>query len=327
LTQPLQRWLEPLGVVGGAARQHDAFTPQEVETLERLAVQIKGWTSSRNGGLARKAVVAQLADLNERLRHAPTGPLTRRAILVTSQLADTVASMSWDAGEHHAAQRYYVLAVQLAKLAGDDELAAVALAALGRQCYDLGRPADGLEVVQLAQYGTRRTANPRLRAMLATREGWAYAQRGEVRAFHRIVGLAQDHFAEIVEPDSCRWVGNFDAAEMHGVIGARFRDLARHDPRQAKHAQDHIERALRLRDPGRLRNRAFDLIGLARVHLIDNELERAAALIYEALPLTRNWMSGRVGIKLGDFHRESARFASIPEVRDVRDAIRGVMTA
>ncbi len=327
LTQPLQRWLEPLTEAAGSARHHDAFTPPEVEALERLAVQIRSWTTGRNGALARKAVVAQLSELNERLRHAPSGQLTRRAVLVTSQLADTVASMSWDAGEHHAAQRYYVLAVQLAKLAGDDELAAVALAALGRQCYDLGRPADGLEVVQLAQYGTRRSANPRLRAMLATREGWAYAQRGEVRAFHRIVGLAQDHFAEIVVPDSCRWVGNFDAAEMHGVIGARFRDLARHDPRQARHAQDHIERALRLRDPGRLRNRAFDLIGLARVHLITRDLERAAALIYEALPLTQNWMSGRVGIKLGDFHRESSRFVSVPVVRDVRDAIRGVMTA
>ena len=110
------------------------------------------------------------------------------------------------------------------------------------------------------------------------------------------------------------------------VIGARFRDLARHDPRQAQHAQKHIERALRLRDPNRLRNRAFDLIGLARVHLITPDLERATALIYEALPLTQHWISGRVGTKLGDFHRESTPFVSVPEVRDVRDAIRGVMT-
>ena len=76
----------------------------------------------------------------------------------------------------------------------------------------------------------------------------------------------------------------------------------------------------------RLRNRAFDLIGLARLHLITRDLEQASALIYEALPLTRYWMSGRVGTKLSDFHRESARFVSVPEVCAVRDAIRG-MTA
>jgi hypothetical protein len=325
LTQPLQRWLDPLIEVAGTGRRGAAFAPPEVAALERLATELKCWSTTGNGALARKAVVAQLSVLNERLREAPAGPLTARVMVVASRLAETVASMSWDAAAHRDAQRYYLLAVQLAKLAGDDDLAAVALAALSRQCFDLGRPGDGLEVVQLAQYGSRRSAGPRLRAMLATREGWAYAQRGETKAFHRTAGLAQDLFAESSAPE--RWVGNFDAAELHGVIGARFRDLAQHDPRQAQHARDHIERALRLRDPDRLRNRAFDLIGLARVYLITGNPEQAAALIYHALPLTQNWMSGRVGIKLADFHRESARFASVPEVRDVRDAIRGLMTA
>jgi hypothetical protein len=327
LTQPLQRWLEPLIEIGGPAARRTGFTPPEVDALERLATQIRSWTTTGNGTLARKAVIAQLAELNERLRDAPPGPLTGRATLVTAQLAETVGSMSWDAGSHADAQRYYVLAVQLAKLAGDDGLAAVALAALARQCFDLRRPGDGLEVIQLAQYGTRHTAGPRLRAMLATREGWAYAQRGEVRAFHRIAGMAQDLFAETGPTDICRWVRTFDEAELHGILGARFRDLAMHDPLQAEYAKDHIERALRLRDPHRVRNKAFDLIGLARVHLITNDLDQAVALIYQALPLTSQWMSGRVGTKLGDFHRESARFASVQEVREVREAIRGLMTA
>jgi hypothetical protein len=326
LTQPLQRWLEPLIDAGATAARRNGFTPPEVDALERLATQIRSWTVTGNGALARKAVIAQLAELNDRLREAPPGPLTGRATLVTAQLAETVGSMSWDAGAHGDAQRYYVLAVQLAKLGGDDGLAAVALAALARQCFDLGRPGDGLEVVQLAQYGSRHSAGPLLRAMLATREGWAYAQIGETKAFHRSAGLAQDYFAE-TGTDSCRWIRSFDAAELHGVLGARFRDLAMYDPLQARYAIDHIERALQLRDPNRLRNRAFDLIGLARAHLITNDLDQAVALIYEALPLTSQWMSGRVGMKLGDFHRESARFTSVPEVRQVRDTIRGLMTA
>lgn len=326
LTQPLQRWLDPLGTVATTGRE-GAFTPPEIEALETLTMQFKGWNSAGNGVLARKAVVAQLSALNDRLRHAPpSSPLTANALLVASQLADIAASMSWDGGAHRDAQRYYVLAVQLAKVAGDDELAAVALAALGRQCYDLGHPGDGLEVVQLAQYGTRRSATPQLRAMLATREGWAYAQRGDVQAFHRAVGLAQDHFAEVAA-DSSRWVRTFDAAELHGVVGARFRDLARHDPTQARHAQDHITRALDLRNPSRLRNRAFDLIGLARSYLISGDPEHAANLINEALPIARTWANGRVGVKLSDFHRESSPFATVPEVRDTRDAIRDLVTA
>jgi hypothetical protein len=315
LTEPLQRWLDPLPQVP-SPDDGRAHTAPEVEALEALVAQLRGWANAGNGVLARKAVIAQLAESAERLRDAPSGPLVTRVMVATARLADMAASMSWDAGAHRAAQQYYVLAVQLAKVAGDG-----ALAALGRQCYDLNRPDDGLEVVQLAQFGTRRVTAPRLRAMLATREAWAYAQRGEVQAFHRAVGLAQDHFTEITTTEPTQWVDNFDQAELHGVIGARFRDLALHDPRQAQHARDHIGLALELRVPGRVRNRVFDLIGLARTHLIARDLEQAGALIDQALPLAHRWADGRVGVKLADFHREAARFATVPVVRDARNAI------
>lgn len=326
LTQPLQRWLSPLGDSTQPATG-TAFTSPEVEAIETLVTQLHDLGRQSNGVLARKAVVAQLSELSERLRDAPSGPLTTRVMVSTARLAETAASMSWDAGAHRAAQQYYLLAVQLAKVAGDEALAAVALAALGRQCYDLSRPGDGLEVVQLAQYGTRCSATPRLRAMLSTREAWAYAQRGEVQAFHRATGLAQDFYAEATDPEPCRWVRSFDLAELHGVIGARFRDLARHEPKQAHHAQDHINQALALRDPSRLRNRAFDLIGLARAHLIAREPEQASAVIGEALPIARKWAPGRVGVKLADFHREAEPFAALPIVRDVRDTIHDMITS
>lgn len=323
-TQPLQRWLEPL-ISGDMSRRGGEFTPPEVDDLEMLAARFNEWSTTGNGVLARNAVVAQLSALSKRLRHAPSSsPLTVRAVVVAARLADTVASMSWDTGAQREAQRYYVLAVQLAKIAGDDELAAVSLAALGRQCYDLGHPDDGLEIIQLAQYGTRRTATPQLRAVLATREGWAYAQRGEIQAFHRTVGLAQAHFAE-AEDTPGRWVRSFDAAELHGVIGARFRDLARYDPLQARHAQAHISRALELRNRSKVRNRVFDLIGLARSHLISRDPDHSAALISEALPLAQRWVTGRVGTKLADFHRESAPFSSVAAVRDVQTAIRDLI--
>jgi hypothetical protein len=324
LTQPLQRWLTPLPEIVSAAGS--AFSPPEVEAVETLVIQLHDVGRMSNGALGRKAVVAQLSELSERLRTVPSGSLTTRVTVATARLAETAASMSWDAGAHRAAQRYYVIAVQLAKLAGDDALAAVALAALGRQCYDLNRPGDGLEVVQLAQFGTRRTSSARLRSMLSTREAWAYAQRGEVQAFHRATGLAQDFYSEATDAEPCRWVRTFDLAELHGVIGARFRDLAHHDPKQACHAQDHINQALELRDPGRLRNRAFDLIGLARSYLIAAEPEQAGAIIGEALPIARQWSPGRVGVKLADFYRESEQFSAVPAIRDAREAIHDMIT-
>lgn len=37
--------------------------------------------------------------------------------------------------------------------------------------------------------------------------------------------------------------------------------------------------------------------------------------------------SGRVGFKLRDYHREAAPFATVPAVRDTRDAIAELITA
>ncbi|MGI8307210.1 hypothetical protein [Saccharopolyspora hattusasensis] len=87
-----------------------------------------------------------------------------------------------------------------------------------------------------------------------------------------------------------------------------------------------IGRALVLRDPSRVRNRAFDLIGLARTHLITSEPDRACELIDSALPIAGHWASGRVGEKLRNFHRESKSFATSPTVRSTRDAIRDLFS-
>ncbi len=109
------------------------------------------------------------------------------------------------------------------------------------------------------------------------------------------------------------------------MIGARYRDLARHDPAQAPRAVRYIGQALALRDASRQRNRAFDLIGLACVNLITGEPEQGAALIGQVLPLAGERASGRVGRKLGDFYRETARWAAVPAVCDSREQLRPLL--
>ena len=183
--------------------------------------------------------------------------------------------------------------------------------------------------MQLAQYGTRHCATSRLRAVLATREAWAYALRGDTRAFRRTVGLAEDYHSDGVTELDLRTPStrSLDEAELAGVVGARYRDLARHDPAHARTAQTYIGRALDLRPADRTRNRVFDLVGLARTYLITREPDRAAELIHQALPAAVTWISGRVGTRLRDFHREATAFAAVAEVRDARDAIAELVAA
>lgn len=170
----LSVWLEPLRTARSGTGS--AFSVAEVKALEQVVAMFRGWARSPVSGLARSAVVGQLQELAGQLRQAPAGPCTDRAFLAGAELAKIAGSMSFDAGLQGAAQRYYVMAVQLAKAAGSDTLAAVALAALARQLFDLLEPDDGLEVVALAQHGTRHTASPGLQALLHTREARGHAQ-------------------------------------------------------------------------------------------------------------------------------------------------------
>ncbi|MGH4019678.1 MAG: hypothetical protein ACRDT0_10685 [Pseudonocardiaceae bacterium] len=322
LIEPLQQWLLPINDFAKSVTRTSDFSSTELTALEELVDQFRDWSSSGNGALARKTAIAQLNDFTDRLHSAPSGPLTSQAFRVAAELSDVVASMSWDAGLHRPAQRYYIASVQLAKLAHDDGLAAVVLGALARQCYDLGHPRDGVEIVQLAQYGCRKAATALLRSMLATREAWGYAQLGESQAFRRAVGLAEDYFAEGPSDRDHRSIRYFDAAELAGVIGGRYRDLARHEPKYARNAQEYIKRALELRDPAKLWLRAFDIIGLARTCLISADPERACELIHQAMPIVPSWANGRVGVKLREFHQEASQYVEVPTVRDTRDLIR-----
>ena len=314
--------LEPfLWPATAPARHGQPLTPPEADTAERFTAAARSW-QWRGSALARRAVLAQLATLIRRLRDARQGTAeTSRAFRLAAELADIAATMSWDAGDHVAAQRHFTLAVQLAHAGGHSSLAAGILLSLARQCFYLQRPEDGLEVVQLIQYATRRTATPRLRAAIATREAWAHALMGQARPFLRAVAMAEDCHSEGAQDidASTPSARSLDAAELAGVLGGRYRELAEHDRRFAREAQDRINQALQIRSPHQSRTQVFDLVELARAHLVSHEPDRAAELVVQALPLARS--TGRTGVMLRDFHRAAEPFAHVPVIRDARDAI------
>jgi hypothetical protein len=325
LLGPLAGWLEPIAGTGLSSRS-GAFALAEVEALEHLVATFREWRAAR-AGLGRSAVVGQLSDVASRLGNAPADPRTDRVFLVAAELAKIAASMAFDDGAHRIAQRHYVTAARLAKAGSSPSFGAVALAALARQSFDLGAPDDGLAVVQLAQRGSRPSATPRLVAMLATREAWAYAQLGDTRRFRSAVDAAEDAHAASDPASEPRWLRTFDTAELVGTIGARYRDLARHDGRHAPQAVHHLGRALELRDPALTRNRAFDLVALGRAHLLIGEPDRASGVVRAALPHLDPHRPGRLARKLAEWHREAARFAAVATVAEVRETTRALQSS
>jgi hypothetical protein len=317
-------WLEPLAAEPLTARS-GAFAAAEVEAVEQIVGVFRKWDRV-GSGLGRTAVVGQLTDVSERLRDAPDGPLTDRMFLAAAKLGKIAASMAYDEGLHGVAQRHYLTAVRLAKAGGHTSYAAATIAALARQSFELGVADDGLEIVLMAQRATRQNATPALRSLLATREAWGHAQRGSVYAFERAVDTAEQAHLDTTPGNEPHWLRSLDDAELAGTVGGRYRELARHDRRHAGRAAEYLGRALALRHPARVRLRAFDLVSLARVHLLTGEPEQAAATVRTALPFVDPQRPGRLARRLADWRGEATAFMSNPSVRDSRDDIAAATT-
>ncbi|MGH4017143.1 MAG: helix-turn-helix domain-containing protein [Pseudonocardiaceae bacterium] len=239
LVDPLRNWLLPSASRSG--RELHGLSEDQVLAMEAGVRYLRTWARQRGGGMARGVVAAQLRDMCDRLQSVRSGVLRDRAFLAGAQLARLVASLAWDTGSYSDAQRYYVLAVQMAHVARDPGYAALALADLARQSLDLGVPQD---------------------------------------------------------------------------------DLASTEPRHAYFAEKYINQALSVRAADRIRNRTFDLIGLARTYLIGGEPEQACLIARQAVDINGEMLTGRPRRKLEDFSRELAPYNSTAAGRDFSEYLR-----
>ncbi|MFC0040668.1 helix-turn-helix domain-containing protein [Actinomadura rayongensis] len=325
LTERLEHWISrpepapsaPRGTVG----------PDEVERIEAGARLLRRWESRHRLGVRRKAVAGQLAEVAGLLAVPQDRAVTGRLFLALAELAKVAGSMAFDAGRHPVAQEYYRLAVRAAHASGLPRgrlLGAHVLAALARQQLDRDQPGDALDIVRLAFDGAGADAPAQLRAMLRTREAWAYARTGRVQAYHRAVGLAAEQL-DVASDNVPYFVRSFDRAELAGTVGAGYRGLAAvraaagldHRTLTARSVH-HISTALELRRPQQERNRAFDLIGLGRSYLLAGERERSVAAVREAVALCDTIRSGRAEQRLRRWRAEAAAYADAPVVAAMR---------
>nr|WP_202501364.1 hypothetical protein [Streptomyces sp. SID5785] len=314
LVEPMQRWLVPTpGAAPGtehaaesdSRRRGNRLSKPELDLLESTTVMFRQWDAQCGGGLRRKAVVGQLHEVTDLLQEPQPEAVTRRLFKVAAELAELAGWMSYDVGLQPTAQKYFVLALHAAKEAGDKPLGSYVLSSMSRQMIHLGRPEDALELIHLAQYGSRDCASPRTQAMLYAMEARAYANMGQPSKCKRAVRMAEDTFTDADdwdEPDP-DWIRFFSEAELHGENSHSFRDLAYvagRSPTYATMAEPLMKRAVELfgKDPEHQRSYALNLIGMATVHLLQKEPEQSTVLADEALGIARKVRSERVNTRI-----------------------------
>lgn len=331
-TDPLQRWLaaessylDPNRV---APRGVDATHITQIEAATQV---FRDWDNERGGGLRRKAVVGQLNEVTE-LLHGPFASETikKRLFISIADLAQLAGWMSYDAGLHSTAQKYFVLGLHLAKEAGDPLQGARMLYCLARQTIDLGHAQDALELTQLALYGSRRTPAPRVSAMLKIMNARALVNLPDpqVRESEHALESAYDAFDRARPGDDPEWTAFFDEAELAGMSGACYRELAGRDQSQtttyAPKAEYLIHNAIKLRDSAYLRSHVFDLNGLAETQLLLDQPEQAATTVDRALALSDKVGSRRMACRLHATTRKALQsFPHLPEVKELSEKVSG----
>ncbi|MGV9924502.1 hypothetical protein [Nocardia rhamnosiphila] len=303
---------------------------QEVEQLEHVARSFREWDDQFGGGLRRKAVVGQLADVNEMLRQRQPVRVEKRLWGVLAQLAETAATMSWDSGQQATAQQYYALAARAASRADDPAFCAFTLAGMARQLLGLdgdAGAADALELVRIARDRGAGALTPTVEAMLYTREAWALSKLERPSGFRRACEKAKEKYAAPQPATDPFWVHYFDAAELAGTIGGRLLDMSRRKPVFAVEAIDHIELAVQSRRADRIRSTALDQLGLAEARMIQGEVEEACRVGHDALTTVERTRSDRVRVKVGKLYKRTERVKGNVAVTELRDRMRPLLNA
>ncbi|MFF3637057.1 hypothetical protein ACIRUL_25130 [Streptomyces sp. NPDC101171] len=337
LVEPLQRWLVPAPSSAAPSepetvldsRRPGRLSKPELDLLESTTRMFRQWDAQCGGGLRRKAVVGQLHEVTDLLQEPQPEATSRKLFKVAAELAELAGWMSYDVGLQPTAQKYFVLALHAAKEAGDKPLGSYVLSNMSRQMIHLGRPDDALELIHLAQYGSRDCASPRTQAMLYAMEARAYANMGQPGKCKRAVRMAEDTFADADdwdEPDP-DWIRFFSEAELFAENSHSYRDLAYvagRSPTYASLAQPLMERAVELfaEDREHQRSYALNLIGMATVHLLRREPEQSTQYASDAMRVAKKVRSERVNTRIRKTVDTAVRdFGDLAAVVDLTDQL------
>lgn len=336
LVEPMQRWLVPApagshetaspgGARAGRPRQ---LSGPELDLLEATTVMFRRWDAQCGGGLRRKAVVGQLHEVTDLLQEPHPEAVGRRLFRVAAELAELAGWMSYDVGLQPSAQKYFVLALHAAKEAGDRPLGAYVLSSMSRQMIHVGRPDDALELIHLAQYGSRDSATATTQSMLYAMEARAYAGMGQVNKCHRAVRMAEEAFTDSRPGEDPDWIRFFSEAELNAENAHSYRDLAYvagRSPTYASLAEPVMARAVELfsADAEHQRSYALNLVGMATVHLLQKSPEQASHLAGQALDVAKRIRSERVNTRIRKTTETAVRqYGEVAEVIELSDRLR-----
>jgi tetratricopeptide (TPR) repeat protein len=272
-----------------------AVGPSDVEALLATTATFAALDNRFGGGHARRSLVEFLrTDLAPLLAGTYSDAIGSELFAAAAEATLLAAWMSYDAGSHGLAQRYFVQALRLAQGADDGLLAATILDAMSHQATFLGRFREAANLARAAGTGTAGQATRTLHAHFKAMEARALAGAGDATATERALAESVRLF-ERRDGEDPSWISYVDDAELSAELAHCYRDLGRADEtvRYARAGLAH--------EGSSPRSDYFVTMVLADGHLAAGELEQACEIASGALVSGSRLKSARAAEYLRQF--------------------------
>ncbi|BBG03022.1 MULTISPECIES: hypothetical protein [Pseudonocardia] len=270
------------------------------------------------GAHARTALVHYLRTvLPKLLRSEGRADVRERLFSAAGELTQLAAWMSYDAGRHGLAQRYFIQALGLADAGQDRLLSASILDAMSHQASFLGRHREAAAMARAARLGTDNGAVPILTAHFHVMEARALARIGDASACERAMDDAVRHFGRHTPGEGPEWIGYFDGAELAAELGHCQRDLGRPAP-----AIEHATQALDSASGSCARSDFFVSMVLAHAHLDQGDVEEGCRVAEQAITAGEGLDSVRCHSYVTEFRERLARYRTSGVAREFVGRVR-----
>ncbi|MFI7598406.1 hypothetical protein [Actinoplanes sp. NPDC049681] len=287
----------------------------DVDALRATVKLFSEMDNDFGGAHARQSLVQYLATNVAAMLGGTYAETTGRALFTATAESTLLAAwMSYDAGIHGVAQRYFIQALRLAQTGGDVLLAGSILDAMSHQATFLGRHQEAANLARAARTGTRGVATATLTAHFYAMEARALALAGDSVAAEKALGNAVRIFERRRPGVDPGWIEYFDDAELSAEFGHCYRDIGQH----AK-AIDYAERAIVGAAGVSPRSDFFVTMVKSSGLLASGDLEGSIATLRAALDRGRVLKSARCIEYLRQHHRALAPHSQAVAVRELTD--------
>ncbi|WP_341718855.1 helix-turn-helix transcriptional regulator [Micromonospora sp. FIMYZ51] len=294
-----------------------AVTPHDVDEIRAMTSTFDGLDRKFGGEHCRTMAVRYLRNRVLPQVRAPKPEKVGREIFnATAVLCELIGWMAYDTSRHSLAQRYFTQALRFAEAAGDRAYAAYVLTSMADQALYLGRPDQALRLAQVARDASLRAGVPVVITEASIFEARAHAAQGDETGCRRALIRAEESFHQIVPQDGPDWAKHWGTVLFASHAATCWIDLGQ--PKEARPLMQSVWES----GKDQARRRVYAASQLARVALLDGDIEEATALGATALESAGGLTSHRSQEQLKQLRQRfvpHARHASVKEFEQRAD--------